>query len=276
MHGEVLDMLKRLLTALIVVPPFLLLIRFGPPYALVILVSVSAILGLYEFYQMTLPEEGAGRKIGGIAFGAVLCGLFQWASYGTIILFLGVIILALFFAYAFLSEELPLLPSRIGITFLGIIYVPFLLSHITLINKLPQGVFWVLLLVATVWIGDTFALAIGSWIGRHKLSPLISPHKTIEGFFACFVGAILTVFACKSLFLPTLTIPDALMVATGIALFGQLGDLSESMIKRGAKVKDSGTLIPGHGGMLDRLDSFLFAAPFLYYFLVYKMFPGGS
>jgi phosphatidate cytidylyltransferase len=269
-------MLKRLLTALIIVPPFLLLIRFGPPYILAIMVSVAAILGLYEFYQMTLPKEGAGRKIGGIALGAVLCGLFQWASYGAIILFLGVILLTLFFAYAFLSEELSLLPNRIGITFLGIIYVPFLLSHITLINKLPQGVFWVLLLVATVWIGDTFALAIGSWLGRHKLSPLISPHKTIEGFFACFVGAILTVFACKSLFFPTLMIPDALMVATGIALFGQLGDLSESMLKRGAKVKDSGTLIPGHGGMLDRLDSFLFAAPFLYYFLVYKMFPGGS
>jgi phosphatidate cytidylyltransferase len=269
-------MLKRLLTALIIVPPFLLVIRFGPPYTLVILVSVAAVFGLYEFYQMTLPEEGAGRKIGAIALGAILCGLFQWAHYATIILFLVVILLALFFGYALFSEELSLLPGRIGMTFLGIIYVPFLLSHITLINKLPQGVFWVLLLLATVWIGDTFALAIGSWLGRHKLSPQISPHKTIEGFFACFVGAILTVFVCKSLFLPTLTIPDALLVATGIALFGQLGDLSESMIKRGAKVKDSGTMIPGHGGMLDRLDSFLFAAPFLYYFLAYKMFPGGS
>ncbi|MCJ7662661.1 MAG: phosphatidate cytidylyltransferase [Desulfobacterales bacterium] len=269
-------MLKRLLTALIIVPPFLLVIRFGPPYILAIMVSVFAILGLSEFYQMTLPKEGTGRKIGAIALGAVLCALFQWASYVAIILFLAVIIVALFFGYAVLSQELSMLPSRIGIIFLGIIYVPFLLSHITLINKLPQGVFWVLLLVATVWIGDTFALAIGSWLGRHKLSPRISPHKTIEGFVACFVGAILTVFACRSLFFPTLLIADALMVATGIALFGQLGDLSESMIKRGAKVKDSGTLIPGHGGMLDRLDSFLFAAPFLYYFLIYKMFPGGS
>ncbi|MCJ7546334.1 MAG: phosphatidate cytidylyltransferase [Deltaproteobacteria bacterium] len=269
-------MLKRLLTALIIVPPFLLLIRFGPPYALVILVSIAAIMGLYEFYQMTLPEQGARAKIGVIALGAILCALFQWAPSGVIFLFLFVILLIIFFAYALFAAELSLLPSRIAITFLGIIYVPFLLSHITLINKLPQGVFWVLLLMATVWIGDTFALAFGSWIGRHKLSPRISPHKTIEGFVACFVGAILTVFVCRSLFFPTLMIVDALMVATGIALFGQLGDLSESMIKRGAKVKDSGTLIPGHGGMLDRLDSFLFAAPFLYYFLVYKMFPGGS
>jgi len=226
-------MLKRLLTALIIVPPFLLLIRFGPPYVLAIMVSVAAVLGLYEFYHMTLPQGGAGSKIGAIALGAVLCGLFQWAHYGEIILFLAVILLALFFAYAFFSEELSMLPNRIGITFLGIIYVPFLLSHITLINKLPQGVFWVLLLVATVWIGDTFALAIGSWLGRHKLSPLISPHKTIEGFVACFVGTILTVFVCRSLFFPTLMIADALMVATGIAFFGQLGDLSESMIKRG-------------------------------------------
>jgi len=269
-------MLKRLLTALIIVPPFLLVIRFGPPYAVVILISIAAVMGLYEFYQMTLPKQGAGAKIGAILLGAILCALFQWAPSGMIFLSVFVILLIIFFGYALFSAELSQLPSRIALTFLGIIYVPFLLSHITLINKLPQGVFWVLLLIATVWIGDTFALAFGSWLGRHKLSPRISPHKTIEGFFACFVGAILTVFVCKSLFLPTLTIADALMVATGIAFFGQLGDLSESMIKRGAKVKDSGTMIPGHGGMLDRLDSFLFAAPFLYNFLAYKMFPGGS
>src|SRR4030042_3285019 len=188
-----LDMLKRLLTALIIVPPFLLVIRFGPPYAVVILVSIAAIMGLYEFYQMTLPEESAGRKIGAIILGAILCALFQWAPSGAIFLSLSVILLIIFFGYALFSAKPSLLPSRIAITFLGIIYVPFLLSHVILINKLPQGVFWVLLLLATVWIGDTFALAFGSWIGRHNTSPRISPHKTIDGFFACFVGAIITV-----------------------------------------------------------------------------------
>jgi phosphatidate cytidylyltransferase len=264
-------MLKRFFTALFIIPPVILLIRFGPPYTLSLMVTAAAILGLHEFYQMTLSEKGGVGKISGIALGIVLCGLFQWASSGAIILFLGVIIVVLFFCNAFSSEEFSMLPNRIGIIFLGIIYVPFLLSHVTLINRLPQGVFWVFLLLATAWVGDTFALVIGSWWGRHKLSPRISPHKTIEGFFACFVGSILTVFACRALFLPTLTIADALAVGTGIALFGQLGDLSESMIKRVAKVKDSGTLIPGHGGMLDRLDSFLFAAPFLYYFVMYKI-----
>jgi phosphatidate cytidylyltransferase len=268
-------MLKRILTALIIVPPFLLVIRFGPPYVVVILVSIAAVMGLYEFYQMTIPEQGSGVKIGATVIGAILCALSQWATPGVIFLSLPVILVIAFFGYAFFSQKLSLLPNRIAITVLGIIYVPFLLSYIILINKLPEGVFWLLLLVATVWIGDTFALAFGSWIGRHKLSPRISPHKTIEGFIACFAGAIVTVFICRALFRLEVGVVDALMVATGIAFFGQLGDLSESMIKRGAEVKDSGTMIPGHGGMLDRLDSFLFAAPFLYNFLVYKMFPGG-
>jgi phosphatidate cytidylyltransferase len=269
-------MLKRFATALIIIPLVGLLIIFGPSYTLSLMVCAAAILGLYEFYTMTMSEGGTGEKIGGIVLGVILCTLFQWAPSEMIMIFLGAVMVILFLGYAFSSKELSILPNRIGIVFLGIIYIPFLLSHVSLINKLPQGIFWVLLLLATVWVGDTFALLIGSWWGRHKLSPQISPHKTVEGFFACFVGAVLTVFSFKALFLPTLRAADALLVGLGIALFGQLGDLSESMIKRGAKVKDSGNLIPGHGGVLDRLDSFLFAAPFLYYFLMFKIFAEAS
>ena len=265
-------MLKRFITALIIIPLVGVLIIFGPSYALALMVCAAAILGLYEFYTMTMPQGGTKEKIGGISLGVILCALFQWAPPEIIMVFLCAVMVVLFLGYAFSAHKLSIVPSRIGIVLLGIIYVPFLLSHVTLINKLPQGIFWVLLLLATVWVGDTFALLIGSWWGRHKLSPRISPHKTVEGFLACFVGAILTVFACKALFLPTVRGTDALFVGLGIALFGQLGDLSESMIKRGAKVKDSGSLIPGHGGVLDRLDSFFFAAPFLYYFLIFKIF----
>ena len=266
-------MLKRFITALIIIPLVGLLIIFGPSYTLALMVCAAAIFGLYEFYTMTMSDGGTKEKIGGITLGVILCTLMQWVPSEIIMGFLCAVMVILFLGYAFSSQKLSIVPNRIGIVFLGIIYVPFLLAHVTLINKLPQGIWWVLLLLATVWVGDTFALLIGSWWGRHKLSPQISPRKTVEGFFACFIGAVLTVFAFKALFLPTVRGADALFVGLGIALFGQLGDLSESMIKRGAKVKDSGSLIPGHGGVLDRLDSFFFAAPFLYYFLKFTEIP---
>lgn len=269
-------MIKRVFSALIIIPPLTLLIIFGPHYTLYIMVSVAAVLGLYEFYSLTLPGQRVAGKIGGIILGTILCGSFQWAPFEAVIFILGAILLVLFLCYPLFSSELATLPNRIGITFLGIIYIPFLLSYVTLINKLPEGILWVLLLVATVWVGDTFALIIGSLWGRHKLCPQISPQKTIEGFLGCFVGAIASIFAFKSFFFPVLAPKHALIMGSGIALFGQLGDLSESMIKRGAKAKDSGVLIPGHGGMLDRLDSFLFSSPFLYYFLTYKVYPGVS
>jgi phosphatidate cytidylyltransferase len=267
-------MLKRFFTALIIIPLVALVLCFGPPYSIFLLVAATVVLGMHEFYAMTLAKGWTGGKISGIVLGVILCGLFQWAPTHVIMLFLVVIIVVFFFGYAVSSRELSALPNRMGIILFGILYIPFLLSYLIVINKLPQGVLWIFLLFATVWVGDTFAFLIGSWWGRHKLSPQISPHKTIEGFIACFVGAILTVFVFRSLFLPTLLVADALLVAGGIALFGQWGDLSESMIKRGAKMKDSGTLIPGHGGMLDRLDSFFFSTPFLYYFLLYKLSAG--
>jgi phosphatidate cytidylyltransferase len=267
-------MVKRFCTALIIIPLVALALRFGPSYTIFFMVAITVVLGMHEFYSLTLPRGWAGGKISGIALGVILCGLYQWATTDIILLFLAFIIGVFLFGYAVSSRELPLLPTRMGIILFGILYIPFLLSYLILINKLTQGVLWIFLLFATVWVGDTFAFLIGSWWGRHKLSPLISPHKTIEGFFACFVGAILTVFACRAVFLPTVPALDALLVAVGIALLGQWGDLSESMIKRGAKVKDSGTLIPGHGGMLDRLDSFFFSTPFLYYYLLYRLSAG--
>jgi phosphatidate cytidylyltransferase len=267
-------MAKRVLSALIIIPSLTLLIIFGPHYTLYIMVSIASMLGLYEFYTLTLPDHGVGGKIGGVILGTILCGFFQWASYEAVISVLGMILLILFLIHPLLSLELSTLPNRIGITFLGIVYVPFLLSHVTLINKLPKGIVWVFLLVVTVWVSDTFALLIGTLWGRHKLCSQISPKKTLEGFWGCFLGALFSVFVFKYLLLPGLAIKEVLIVGSGIALFGQLGDISESMVKRGANVKDSGTLIPGHGGMLDRLDSFLFSSPFLYYFLVYKIYNG--
>ena len=113
------------------------------------------------------------------------------------------------------------------------------------------------------------AFVTGSLIGKHKLYPKISPKKTVEGLMGALLGSVLIGLLFKALFLPQLSPAICVMLGLGMGFLGQLGDFSESMLKRSAQVKDSGSLIPGHGGILDRLDSFLFAAPFLYYTLLH-------
>jgi phosphatidate cytidylyltransferase len=156
-----------------------------------------------------------------------------------------------------------------GIALYGILFIAFLLAYVSLIRNMPNGRVWVLFLIITVWAGDIFALLIGSFLGRHKLYPKISPNKTFEGLAGGIVGSIIVALAFSRFFIPNLEMGSCALFAIGLGILGQLGDFTESMVKRSAQVKDSGTLIPGHGGMLDRLDSFLFSAPFLYYSLLY-------
>jgi phosphatidate cytidylyltransferase len=134
---------------------------------------------------------------------------------------------------------------------------------------MTNGRLWVLFLIVTIWAGDIFALLSGSFLGRHKLYPKISPNKTFEGLGGAIIGSIIVAFAYAWFFLPHLEKGACILLAIGLGILGQFGDFTESMLKRSAQVKDSGTLIPGHGGMLDRLDSFLFSAPFLHYSLLF-------
>jgi phosphatidate cytidylyltransferase len=158
-----------------------------------------------------------------------------------------------------------------GIVFLGIFFIGFLLSHVSLIRMRADGTRWVLFLIVTVWTGDISAFLSGTLLGRHKLYPRISPKKTYEGLAGGIVGSIIVAVAFSLLFIPQLEIGFCIFLAIALGVLGQVGDFTESMLKRSAQVKDSGSLIPGHGGMLDRLDSFLFSAPFLHYSLLYLL-----
>jgi len=167
------------------------------------------------------------------------------------------------------SQDLSKTISHIGISFFGICYISFLLTHVVLISQMEEGREWVLFLVATVWAGDISAFLSGSILGKHKLYPKISPNKTYEGLIGAIFGSIIVSLVFSILFLPNLNKAIYILLGIGMGIFGQLGDFTESMLKRSARVKDSGSLIPGHGGMLDRLDSFLFSAPYLHYLLYY-------
>ncbi len=122
---------------------------------------------------------------------------------------------------------------------------------------------WVVLLFVVTWANDTLAYFTGRFLGKHPLAPRISPKKTWEGFWGGAAGSVVGALVVKALFLPRLSIPAAVLVGAGAAFLGPLGDLCESMLKRAAGVKDSGKLLPGHGGLLDRIDAVLFAAPWV-------------
>jgi phosphatidate cytidylyltransferase len=182
-----------------------------------------------------------------------------------------IILLVLAVLFMAVSQDLSSTISKMGIALFGILFIGFLLGYVSLIRNMPDGRIWVLFLIITVWAGDIFALLVGSFLGRHKLYPKISPNKTFEGLGGAVLGSIIVAFAFSWLFIPNLEIGSCTLLAIGLGILGQLGDFTESMVKRSAQVKDSGNLIPGHGGMLDRLDSFLFSAPFLHYALLYLL-----
>jgi phosphatidate cytidylyltransferase len=180
---------------------------------------------------------------------------------------LGFSIILLSLVYMLKSRNFTLALTKMALTLFGILYIGLLLSYVTLIDNTALGKQWVFFLVSTVWAADIGAFFIGSLVGRHKLYPKVSPNKTLEGLGGGVGGAVAAALVYRKVFFPGLDVSDCIFLGFSLTLFGQMGDFTESMIKRSAQVKDSSGLIPGHGGMLDRLDSFLFSAPFLYYYI---------
>jgi phosphatidate cytidylyltransferase len=262
---------KKIWTGIFIVPPVILLITLGPPVVLFLMVLLATFLGLREFYKLALPQSNWIEEFTGIVLGLILSAITSHGDPKCVLPFSVLVLLILSLLFMGTSQNLSSTISSIGITLFGIFYVGFLLSHVTLIRNMTHGKRWVLFLIATVWAGDISAFLSGSLFGRHKLYPKISPKKTFEGLGGAIIGSILVALAFALLFIPHLEIGPCMGVAAGVGILGQLGDFTESMLKRSAQVKDSGSFIPGHGGMLDRLDSFLFSAPFLHYSLLYLL-----
>ncbi len=257
--------------SLIMVPPVILLIALGPSTILHLMVLLATFFGLREYYNLALPHSRWTDRVTGMGLGLILSIIISFGNAKGISPFLVLILLILSTLSMATPKDLSTSISKMGIILFGVFYIAFLLAYISLIRNKTDGRLWVLFLIATVWSGDIFALLIGSSIGRHKLYPRISPNKTYEGLGGAMIGSIIVAFCFSFFFLPHLEKKICIFLAIGLGILGQFGDFTESMLKRSAQVKDSGTLIPGHGGMLDRIDSFLFSAPFLHYSLLYLL-----
>lgn len=163
------------------------------------------------------------------------------------------------------DPDLKLIIPQLGWLGLGLLYLPLLLGHLILLRQLPDGKEWVFLTLLVVMTCDSFALFTGMNFGKRKLYPAVSPNKSVEGGIGGLVGAVVAVLLSKLIFLPQIDYIEGIVFGILLGCAGQIGDLFESLLKRACGVKDSSMMIPGHGGLLDRLDSLLFAFPLSYY-----------
>ena len=266
---------RRLLAAAVFLPCFFIIAHRGGIYYL-ILVDMIIILGLFEFYKMMEAKGLRPYKWIGILSGGALPWylFFRQGIYANVLLtltFIAVMIAEL------IRKDKGHAVYHISVTIFGVLYVSWLGSHLMLLRELPIiagldyaiGFKFVIIVFTLTWCYDTGAYTFGRIFGRHKLFPSISPSKTIEGAIGGTFLSIAGILIVRGLMDTQLGIVDAVALAIAASVIGQLGDLVESMIKRDAKIKDSSTAIPGHGGILDRFDSLLFTAPLIYYALRY-------
>jgi phosphatidate cytidylyltransferase len=231
-------------------------------------------LGAHEFYQIAAKKAAQPNRVLGIAASLIL-GV-QIFFFGSDQLWLTAIIfvVALIGIELFRNKGSALFNT--AATLLGFAYVGGLWSFLLLIRELPRHASvnygsagtWLVMVIATVWVCDTAAYFVGLGFGRHKLFERVSPKKTWEGAVGGLVFGVLMAVACHYWFVRDLRLIDAVVIGALVGTVGQVSDLAESLFKRDAGVKDSSSLIPGHGGVLDRFDSEMLVAPLVYLYLL--------
>jgi phosphatidate cytidylyltransferase len=236
---------------------------FWRPAAFFVLVAVVLLIAQYELYQV-LSSRGFRPATGlGLAGGALMLSGAYWRgtqalSFGMVLTLVGA------FLWYLVDPMREKAATNIGVTMLGVLYVPMLGAHAVLMRKLPHGIALTIAFIGVVALYDIGAYASGSFFGKHKIAPSVSPSKTWEGA----AGATVFILALALLIGPhlgPLDVGSSLLLAAAAAITAPLGDLVESMLKRDLDVKDMGNLLPGHGGALDRIDALLFSAPAAYW-----------
>lgn len=262
----------RLLTAAVVVPPLLWLLFRGPAWGFFALVLVASAIAAFELFRMTHPGDLPSQ--------CVLVTTTLVASVTT---------------YAFSREPLPLLTMIVAVTLVGLLlplwrlgdmqtaalrtlagvagpfYVGSLLATLALLRREGDDIGgWLVFMSLTFsWLADTGGYFFGRFLGKTKLYEAVSPKKTRAGFVGALVGATLGAVLASLWYLPRLPLAHALLLGVFAGALGQLGDLVESLLKRSTGIKDSGGIVPGHGGMLDRIDALIVVSPIVYLYAAY-------
>jgi phosphatidate cytidylyltransferase len=261
--------LKRWVTAIVAVPILFGIIAYGGEEAFAVLIVLASLTGMEEYNRMAfgrgLTLEKAETMV--IALFILLAAFFANLPLLLAVLTFGVMTVLMLNLLRMRRQGVDM--THAGRVILGVLYIPLLMAHFIMIRRSQSGVLWIFFILVLAFAGDIAAYYIGRRFGKRKLLPEVSPGKTVEGTIGLVAGSIAGCLLFKLFFFPMLPVAHAVVLGLVGSVAGQLGDLSESALKRAAGVKDSGMILPGHGGILDRLDCLMFITPFVYYYQGY-------
>lgn len=264
--------LKRWITSLVALPILILIIyRGGLLFSLTI--AVASLIGMWEYFQIVWHKNpgtlAQSLSVTGIVLGIIVVSSIHLQLYPLVFfVFPMAVILPAFLSLNRFKADADI-PRFVAYHALGVIYVPLTLSLLIPIRSTDMGMVWVFLTLCVVFAGDTGAYYAGSYFGKKKLCPNVSPGKTVVGAIGGLGANLIVGLAMGYVWLPKLSWTTVALLAIAVGIAGQVGDLFESMLKRTADIKDSGKILPGHGGVLDRIDALLFAVPVAYVVIMY-------
>lgn len=276
------NLTQRILTAIIGVPLLLLVFYFGSYYFLIFILLIVG-FGSYEFFRLVDNKNLDNKNIIGIVF----CIILPIGAYFGYLYFIFLFTLVSIFTLFINLQKQDLSNTLIGAgtKFLGIVYIGWFLSHAILIRNINEsifpyidntniknndiGFFWIVFVVACTFLNDSAAYFFGKYKGKIKLVPRLSPGKTVEGTVCGIFMALLSGMFINLLFSSPISYKWAMLLGFVVGVVAVLGDLIESMFKRSVSIKDSGGLLPGHGGVLDRFDSLILVFPVMYYLILF-------
>jgi phosphatidate cytidylyltransferase len=277
------NLAQRFLVAVVAVPILLVVLYYHRPEPTWAIIFAASLIAMHELFAMVLPP--ADRRPA-VILGALAVAAFYWldpvtlAVYAaslprgvlalggsTVPLILAVVVPGLYFLFRF--RDIPSVAARFAGTVTGIVYAGYLTTYLAKLKLVDPraGGDTVLIVLIVAWVADTGGYFAGRFLGKTKLYEAVSPKKTWAGAWGGLAGSVIGVAVLKLVSATWLTWLDVALIAVPGGMLGQMGDLTESLIKRSVGVKDSGALLPGHGGLLDRIDAVLFIAPYVYAYL---------